>query len=67
MIAEFEDESSDSYSSEPYRIYATGLEHKHVPEMQARWLSRSVVATSRRRPRRCSVATASISASSTAR
>lgn len=34
MIAEFEDESSDSYSSEPYRIYATGLEHKHVPEMQ---------------------------------
>jgi len=34
MIAEFEDESSDSYTSEAYRIYATGLEHKHVPEMQ---------------------------------
>jgi N-acetyl-gamma-glutamyl-phosphate reductase len=34
MIAEFEDETSDNYSSEPYRIYATGLEHKHVPEMQ---------------------------------
>jgi N-acetyl-gamma-glutamyl-phosphate reductase len=34
MIAEFEDETSDSYSSVPYRIYAMGLEHKHVPEMQ---------------------------------
>ena len=34
MIAEFEDESSDSYTSVAYRIYATGLEHKHVPEMQ---------------------------------
>ncbi len=34
MIAEFEDETSDSYTSEVYRIYATGLEHKHVPEMQ---------------------------------
>jgi len=34
MIAEFEDETSDSYTSEAYRIYATGLEHKHVPEMQ---------------------------------
>jgi N-acetyl-gamma-glutamyl-phosphate reductase len=34
MIAEFEDETSDSYTSAAYRIYATGLEHKHVPEMQ---------------------------------
>ena len=34
MIAEFEDETSDSYTSDVYRIYATGLEHKHVPEMQ---------------------------------
>lgn len=33
MIAEFEDETSDSYTSVAYRIYATGLEHKHVPEM----------------------------------
>jgi N-acetyl-gamma-glutamyl-phosphate reductase len=34
MIAEFEDETLDSYTSVAYRIYATGLEHKHVPEMQ---------------------------------
>ena len=34
MIAEFEDETSDSFTSVAYRIYATGLEHKHVPEMQ---------------------------------
>jgi N-acetyl-gamma-glutamyl-phosphate reductase len=34
MIAEFEDETSVSYTSVAYRIYATGLEHKHVPEMQ---------------------------------
>jgi N-acetyl-gamma-glutamyl-phosphate reductase len=34
MIAEFEDETSDSFTSAAYRIYATGLEHKHVPEMQ---------------------------------
>jgi N-acetyl-gamma-glutamyl-phosphate reductase len=34
MIAEFEDETSDSYTFVAYRIYATGLEHKHVPEMQ---------------------------------
>ena len=32
MIAEFEEQAG----SPPYRIYATGLEHKHVPEMQAR-------------------------------
>jgi N-acetyl-gamma-glutamyl-phosphate reductase len=32
MIAEFE----DSGTAPPYRIYATGLDHKHVPEIQAR-------------------------------
>jgi N-acetyl-gamma-glutamyl-phosphate reductase len=34
MIAEFEDERSPSYTRVPYRIYAMGLTHKHVPEMQ---------------------------------
>ncbi len=34
MIAEFEDESSDAYTTVPYRIYATTLAHKHVPEMK---------------------------------
>jgi len=34
MIAEFEDETSPSYTTAPYRIYATGLAHKHVAEMQ---------------------------------
>jgi N-acetyl-gamma-glutamyl-phosphate reductase len=34
MIAEFEDESSPSYTRVPYRIYALNLAHKHVPEMQ---------------------------------
>jgi N-acetyl-gamma-glutamyl-phosphate reductase len=32
MIAEFE----ESQAGPPYRIYATGLDHKHVPEIQAR-------------------------------
>ena len=36
MIAEFEDKTATNYTTAPYRIYATGLEHKHVPEMQAR-------------------------------
>jgi N-acetyl-gamma-glutamyl-phosphate reductase len=36
MIAEFEDKTAANYTEVPYRIYATGLEHKHVPEMQAR-------------------------------
>ncbi|HKT54184.1 MAG TPA: N-acetyl-gamma-glutamyl-phosphate reductase [Caulobacteraceae bacterium] len=36
MIAEFEDASAADYTTAPYRIYATSLEHKHVPEMQAR-------------------------------
>ena len=33
MIAEFEDEAAPS--RQPYRIYALGLKHKHVPEIQA--------------------------------
>ncbi len=36
MIAEFEDETSPTFTKAPYRIYAMGLEHKHVPEMQVR-------------------------------
>ncbi|MGA0600487.1 N-acetyl-gamma-glutamyl-phosphate reductase [Caulobacter sp. KR2-114] len=35
MIAEFEDKASEAYTEVPYRIYAMGMEHKHVPEMQA--------------------------------
>ena len=35
MIAEFEDQSSPTYTKVPYRIYGLGLAHKHVPEMQA--------------------------------
>ncbi len=35
MIAEFEDQASPGFTKVPYRIYATGLEHKHVPEIQA--------------------------------
>lgn len=34
MITEFEDESAPSYTTVPYRIYALGMAHKHVPEMQ---------------------------------
>lgn len=34
MIAEFEDETSPTYTRAPYRIYAMGQKHKHVPEMQ---------------------------------
>jgi N-acetyl-gamma-glutamyl-phosphate reductase len=34
MIAEFEDAAAPNHTTVPYRIYATGLEHKHVPEMQ---------------------------------
>ncbi len=34
MIAEFEDEASPGYTKAPYRIYAMGMGHKHVPEMQ---------------------------------
>jgi N-acetyl-gamma-glutamyl-phosphate reductase len=35
MIAEFEDEASPGFTRVPYRIYATDLAHKHVPEMRA--------------------------------
>ncbi len=34
MIAEFEDEASPGYTEVPYRIYAMGLEHKHVEEIR---------------------------------
>jgi N-acetyl-gamma-glutamyl-phosphate reductase len=34
MIAEFEDKASPEYTDAPYRIYALGLAHKHVPEIQ---------------------------------
>ena len=34
MIAEFEDASAPDHTSVPYRIYAMGLEHKHVGEMR---------------------------------
>lgn len=34
MIAEFEDATSPSYTQAAYRIYATGLTHKHVPEIE---------------------------------
>ena len=34
MIAEFEDPTAPSHTKAPYRIYALGLEHKHLPEMQ---------------------------------
>ncbi len=33
MIAEFEDETAPSHTEVPYRLYALGLEHKHVPEI----------------------------------
>jgi N-acetyl-gamma-glutamyl-phosphate reductase len=33
MIAEFEDKADPTYTTAAYRIYATGLEHKHIPEM----------------------------------
>lgn len=33
MIAEFEDAAAPGYTTVPYRIYATALAHKHVPEM----------------------------------
>ena len=34
MIAEFENEADPTYTRAPYRIYAMGQKHKHVPEMQ---------------------------------
>lgn len=36
MIAEFEDKAAPGYVETPYRIYAMGLEHKHVPEIMSR-------------------------------
>jgi N-acetyl-gamma-glutamyl-phosphate reductase len=36
MIAEFEDAASPTHTKVAYRIYAMGLEHKHVPEIQER-------------------------------
>ncbi|MFI4935817.1 MAG: N-acetyl-gamma-glutamyl-phosphate reductase [Caulobacterales bacterium] len=35
MIAEFEDAAAPDHTSVPYRLYAMGLQHKHVPEMTA--------------------------------
>ena len=34
MIAEFEDKASPTYVETPFRLYAMGLAHKHVPETQ---------------------------------
>lgn len=34
MIAEFEDETGDTYTEVPFRVYGMALEHKHVPEIQ---------------------------------
>ena len=34
MIAEFEDAAAPGHTTVPYRIYAMGLDHKHVAEMQ---------------------------------
>ena len=35
MIAEFQDAGSPGYTDAVFRIYATQLRHKHVPEMQS--------------------------------
>jgi N-acetyl-gamma-glutamyl-phosphate reductase len=35
MIAEFEDMGAANHTEAPFRLYALGLAHKHVPEMQA--------------------------------
>lgn len=34
MIAEFEDETSPTFTRDAYRIYGLSLTHKHVPEIQ---------------------------------
>ena len=36
MIAEFENEADPAFTRVPYRLYATTLEHKHVPEIELR-------------------------------
>ena len=38
MIAEFEDAAAANHTDDAYRIYALGLDHKHVPEMQGHGL-----------------------------
>ncbi|MDB5483633.1 MAG: N-acetyl-gamma-glutamyl-phosphate reductase [Caulobacteraceae bacterium] len=35
MIAQFEDPAAEDYTTTAFRPYATGLKHKHIPEMQA--------------------------------
>jgi N-acetyl-gamma-glutamyl-phosphate reductase len=35
MIAEFEDAGAANHTEAPFRLYALGLAHKHLPEMQA--------------------------------
>ncbi len=34
MIAEFEDEAAPNYTTVPFRLYALGMGHKHLPEMR---------------------------------
>jgi N-acetyl-gamma-glutamyl-phosphate reductase len=34
MIAEFEDDAAPNYTTVPFRLYALGMGHKHLPEMQ---------------------------------
>jgi N-acetyl-gamma-glutamyl-phosphate reductase len=34
MIAEFEDATAPGYTTAPFRLYALGMGHKHLPEMQ---------------------------------
>jgi len=36
MIAEFEDKANLAYTQVAYRLYATSLEHKHIPEIVSR-------------------------------
>ncbi|HEY9079182.1 N-acetyl-gamma-glutamyl-phosphate reductase [Magnetovibrio sp.] len=35
LIANFEDPTSDGYTEAPFFVYGLGLQHKHVPEIQA--------------------------------
>lgn len=34
MIASYEDPKAPDYTESPFRVYALGLEHKHVPEIE---------------------------------
>ncbi|MEQ8602044.1 MAG: N-acetyl-gamma-glutamyl-phosphate reductase [Marivibrio sp.] len=36
LIAAFEDETAETYTTEAFRLYGLGLNHKHVPEIR-RW------------------------------